>query len=103
MRIHSDEIRIIVELTDKIFGSQAQVLLFGSRLTDTKKGGDIDLLIKSKEESVLTLRNKVKFLTELKIRLGEQKVDVVFENTSLKMKSAFYESIIKQAKKLERN
>ena len=44
MRLKDFEIRAIKEAV-RSMDSKAKVYLFGSRVDDTKKGGDIDLLI----------------------------------------------------------
>ncbi len=44
MRLSEKEIKIIKENTKKIFGD-SKIILFGSRVDDNKKGGDIDLYI----------------------------------------------------------
>ena len=44
MRLSSKEIKIIKENTKKIFG-RSKIILFGSRMDDKKRGGDIDLYI----------------------------------------------------------
>ena len=53
-----------------------QVFLFGSRIDITKKGGDIDLYIKTEVGNDFS--HKIKFLVALEQQIGEQKVDVVF-------------------------
>ena len=53
------------------------IYLFGSRVDDTKKGGDIDLYLVVKDHNDL-FRKKIKFLSQVKKELGEQKIDVVF-------------------------
>jgi len=45
MRLSDDQVRHIVNATHELAGHDAQVLLFGSRLHDAVKGGDIDLLV----------------------------------------------------------
>ncbi|MDY0384740.1 nucleotidyltransferase domain-containing protein [Trichlorobacter sp.] len=57
-----------------IFDPQARVYLFGSRVDDTKRGGDIDLLIMSDS---LSLGDRGKISWELCGRLGEQKIDIL--------------------------
>lgn len=52
----------------------AQVYLFGSRVYDDKKGGDIDILILS---SVVTERNRRDIKLKLYDALGEQKIDLL--------------------------
>jgi uncharacterized protein len=93
MRLGQDEIKAINSLAVKYFGNGAQVFLFGSRVDEDKKGGDIDLFIKNENEESLTLENRIQFLSELKIQIGDQKIDVVFDNAITRSKSSFYNSI----------
>ena len=79
MRLTSYQETIIKKLTTEIFGSDARLMLFGSRIDDNAKGGDIDLYIETKDfES--TLDKKIKLLTALNRELGEQKIDLVVNN-----------------------
>ena len=64
MRLTNKEIEIIKTLTFKIF-KNATIYIFGSRIDDKKKGGDIDigLIIKDKTDLVykkLLLKSKLK-------------------------------------------
>ncbi|UQB43252.1 nucleotidyltransferase domain-containing protein [Thiomicrospira microaerophila] len=56
---------------------QGEIYLFGSRVDDTKKGGDIDLFIHV-EDSADLFEKKITFLAKLKRQLGDQKIDIVF-------------------------
>ena len=76
MRLTEFEINVIKQSARDVFGSDVQFFLFGSRVDDTKKGGDIDLYIKAKVGNDLT--HKFKLLIELEKKLGEQKIDIVF-------------------------
>jgi hypothetical protein len=79
MRLTQTEINIITEEGKRIFGSDAHIFLFGSRTIDSKRGGDIDLLIclsKSMNASIV-VRKKVDFLVALDLKLGEQKIDIL--------------------------
>ena len=60
-----------------MFGDNAAVYLFGSRVDDSKKGGDIDLFIRTANKDGL-FEKKIRFLARLKRQIGEQKIDVVF-------------------------
>ena len=60
--------------------SSGSISLFGSRVDDNQKGGDIDLYLEINEKP--TLEKKLKFLAKLKRSLGEQKIDIVFNEDS---------------------
>ncbi len=45
MRLQNFEIEAIKSTAQLMFGKQTMVTLFGSRVEDDKKGGDIDLYI----------------------------------------------------------
>ena len=65
------------------FGQSTQVWLFGSRVDDTKRGGDIDLYIEPEQQDIATLPlKKLQFLRALHAVLGEQKIDVVLKIAS---------------------
>ena len=96
MRLSRFQIITINELAKKYFGQGTSVSLFGSRIDDKKKGGDIDLFIKNTNEAALTIEAKIHFLVELKGKIGDRKIDVVFDNTSTRKKVNFYRSVIRQ-------
>jgi predicted nucleotidyltransferase len=96
MRLTQFQIATINKLARKHFGQDACVYLFGSRTDDHKKGGDIDLFVNHTNEATLTLETKIHFLAELKAKIGDRKIDVVFDNENTRQKKNFYRSITSQ-------
>ena len=79
MRLSKKYINSIKANIINIFGKNTKVILFGSRVDDAKKGGDIDLYIIPQEKSNLEILydKKIEFLSKVQLELGEQKIDVV--------------------------
>ena len=76
MRLTPEEINHIKHNVNEVFGEKTRVFLFGSRVDDIKKGGDIDLLIEPadiQDEFMQATQLSVK----LKLVLGDQKIDIV--------------------------
>lgn len=73
MRLKESEQKAIVS-TVKHRDIDATVYLFGSRVDDTQKGGDIDLLVMS---GILTSDDKRSIKIKLNELLGEQKIDLI--------------------------
>ena len=65
----------IIKKVIKSYVADAEVMLFGSRIDDRKKGGDIDLLVKSDID--IPLSKKIKILTKLEMDGIERKVDML--------------------------
>ena len=79
MRLTTAQIERIKQVAVEVMGSQVKVMLFGSRVDDTRRGGDIDLYIATPAlPQKAQLEAKLKFLVKLKQRLGDQRVDLVF-------------------------
>ena len=55
-------------------------ILFGSRLNDAERGGDIDLFIPGAWTAEEAVPRRLRFCAELRRHLGDQKIDVVVEN-----------------------
>ncbi len=100
MRLSDSEINTIRKLARKFFGEDAHIFLFGSRVDDSRRGGDIDLLVRSKKKKDLILSAKIDFLTELKLEIGDQKIDLVIENSDDKSKSFFCKTAKKKGIRL---
>jgi predicted nucleotidyltransferase len=86
MRLNDDQIQVIRQAATNAFGQGTSVWLFGSRVDDAKKGGDIDLLVcpqvpsaKDAAEPLQTFMQKIKMLNLLERYLGERKIDIVVE------------------------
>lgn len=81
MRINEEVIELIRKLANKYFGQDSKVYIFGSRIDDSKKGGDIDIYIETFIENIVN--NKILFLIELEKKIGEQKIDLIIYNPNL--------------------
>jgi predicted nucleotidyltransferase len=80
MRLSPDQIKAINEAAANSFGVGTAVWLFGSRVDDTKKGGDIDLLVRPDPSQLdQPFIKKIRMLTVLERLLGERKIDIIIE------------------------
>lgn len=78
MRLNQTQIHAIEQVFQMVF-SHGEVILFGSRVDDQRKGGDIDLFIQPAEPMSDLFVRKIRFLRALKSKIGEQKIDLVLE------------------------
>ena len=76
MRLSKQQHQAIKKYFLEVF-HDGHIYLFGSRVDDSKKGGDIDLYIDSPDRENL-VHKKLDFLVKLKKEIGYQKIDVVF-------------------------
>lgn len=78
MRLSQQAINMILDAFKKHFLNNDKLWLFGSRVDDTKRGGDIDLCVQTHELDRKTqFERKMHFLMDLEKYLGEQKIDLV--------------------------
>ena len=79
MRIRQEYIELIKQKVIKYFGDESKTYLFGSRVDDSKFGGDIDIYIETDyKDEIFT--QKIKLLVELKKNIGDRKIDIVINN-----------------------
>jgi len=74
MRLSPDQTRVILDCVHHVFGAQAGVKLFGSRLDDSARGGDVDLLVESEHPPTLRQRALATMALEQALNLP---VDIV--------------------------
>ena len=84
MRLNQHQIETLKRLGTENFGTQAKLILFGSRADDSRRGGDIDLYVTGIDLTPDQLFGaKLDFLVKAKQGLGEQRIDVVFSPAPL--------------------
>jgi predicted nucleotidyltransferase len=76
MRLDPQIVAQLVCAAHEVFGANAGLWLFGSRVDEQARGGDIDLYLEA-DVDVDLLEKRLAFLLRLEHILGEQKVDVV--------------------------
>jgi hypothetical protein len=72
MRISAEKIAVLTALVSTHFGRDARLRLFGSRVDDRQRGGDIDLHVIAPQASY---RDEVAFLVDVE-RLLDERVDI---------------------------
>ena len=79
MRLQPAEQDAVREACRATLPTGSRVCLFGSRLDDARRGGDIDLLVELPQplpaEEIVARRTR--FAARLYRRLGEQRIDIV--------------------------
>ncbi len=77
MRLSLKQIKQIKESTASVFGEEAKVYLFGSRLDDSAKGGDIDLLVETNKHVERPAVLSAQLAAKVMIANHGLKVDVI--------------------------
>jgi predicted nucleotidyltransferase len=95
MRITENEKNVIIDAV-KSADPDAKVWLFGSRVDDNKKGGDIDIAIYSEKVSKDVMK-EIQVRRFICNRIGEQKIDIV---TSSDGREAFFRLAVEEGVEL---
>ncbi len=76
MRLHVHEVEAIRAAVREVFGSAATVRLFGSRVRDDLKGGDIDLLVEV-EPGQASIANEQRLRDKIAPAVQDLRTDIV--------------------------
>lgn len=74
MRLAPQQIATILKVTREVLGDDAAVSVFGSRLDDDRRGGDLDILVETARRPPLLQRAELKLRLETALELP---VDIV--------------------------
>lgn len=77
MRLTANEADLIRTAVTRAFGPEGEVWLFGSRVDDEARGGDIDLYIEAAGPPAELLDRELRLYAELQTLLGDQRIDIV--------------------------
>lgn len=77
MRLTDQQRGIIRNEVARVLGPRARVYLFGSRLDDKARGGDLDLFIEIDEVLANRAAAASRVAARLQQALGDQRIDVV--------------------------
>ena len=95
MRLNSKERFAILSAFQSVLTCSYKLYLFGSRTDDTKKGGDIDLLVLvscEDKDQIINLKSKLKL--EIFKNIPEQKIDITVA-TDQELKTDLFLSSLK--------
>lgn len=94
MRLTPSQIETICSIARQTLGEGAQVSLFGSRLDDGRKGGDVDLLVEAPQEPGLLARAMLKNRLEDHLQLPVDVVTASFDKPSAFARMARAQSVL---------
>lgn len=78
MRLDPKDLDSLIKAFQECFAKEDHLWLFGSRVDDTKRGGDIDLYIEVQDyDAQKVFKARSCFWNLLQDLLGEQKIDIV--------------------------
>lgn len=85
MRLSPEQIQTNKKVRQQVLGQDSRVVLFGSRVSDDKQGGDIDLLFESTQVVKRPAVAICELYGALVVQLGEQKIDILIKGPSTSM------------------
>ncbi|MGI5089129.1 nucleotidyltransferase domain-containing protein [Treponema vincentii] len=77
MRLSEETKSIIIDSVRRHFTQAEKIILFGSRADDSKRGGDIDILVQTPLTSAVAFEEKLQTAAALQLKLGEQRIDLL--------------------------
>lgn len=80
MRLSQEQIACIKQTAQAVLGDDARVILFGSRVDDAKKGGDIDLLFETDQLVGNRVATVGAIYVALVRQLGDRKMDILLKD-----------------------
>ena len=86
MRLTDTQVRIIKARAAECFGPNTKVWLFGSRVDDDARGGDIDLYVELTEPFTDAAWRALRFNGALQQAFGAQHIDVITRGPSEPLK-----------------
>ncbi len=99
MRLSDDQARAIKQLAYQIAGEHAQVRVFGSRLDDSARGGDLDLMLEVPEPADNPALMAARFSAKVSRLMHGRKVDVLIAAPNL-MRLPIHDMASKEGKVL---
>lgn len=87
MRLSQEDIAGIREQVARTAGVSASVVLFGSRLDDTARGGDVDLLVEVPQAVARPAQLSAQLAGRISRALNGRHVDIVLSAPNLKDQS----------------
>ncbi|MEM1283304.1 MAG: nucleotidyltransferase domain-containing protein [Chlamydiota bacterium] len=84
VRLNHHEVQTLINATHQCFGQSARIWLYGSRVDDKKKGGDIDLYIETEKKERI-VESTLEMRTLIWEVFGDQKIDIIVREISKKM------------------
>jgi len=84
MRLTSAQIAVIRDVACQLAGKTARVWLFGSRLRDDARGGDVDLMLELDEAVAEPAQLSARLAAKVSRAMYGRKVDVLIKAPNLK-------------------
>jgi predicted nucleotidyltransferase len=83
MRITPEQIRVIRQGVAELAGEEASVWLFGSRLRDDARGGDVDVMVELNEAVAEPAQLAARLAVRVSRAMDGRKVDVLVKAPNL--------------------
>jgi predicted nucleotidyltransferase len=90
MRLSPDQVHAIVAATQELAGADARVRLFGSRVNDQLRGGDIDLLVECARPVARPVWLAAQITARLQRSLGDRKIDVLVVDPTTELETVHH-------------
>lgn len=87
MRLTPSHVELIRSTAKQVLGEDAQVILFGSRVNDQDKGGDVDLLVSVPHTVTDPAVLSARMASRISRAMGGRKVDVILQAPNLQVQA----------------
>jgi len=93
MRVTREQIKVFDRFAHRYFGEDSVLWLFGSRVDDTKKGGDYDFMVETQLNNADEIvERKIALLAQLQgtVEFEDEKIDIVVKRINSSFNTPIY-------------